>query len=63
MEYGSKLSCRVEKENHDLMKLLCRNRREYVSDFIRRAVRRELERISNPPGNDRGALDIGERMK
>jgi len=51
---------RVNEELHKLLKRVCEQRGEDVSDFIRRAVLKELANLSFLPEEQKKALGIKE---
>ncbi len=50
---------RMQKENVELVKKVCRARGEDLSDFVRRAVKRELGRLSYLSQEEKKALGLG----
>lgn len=53
---------RVPVEDKELLEKVCRARGEDISDFIRRAIRKELARLSYYPEEVKKALGIKEEM-
>ncbi len=49
---------RIEQEDRELLRKICRARRESVSDFIRRSIRKELARLSYLDKDDAKALEV-----
>jgi len=52
------LGFRIEASDAELLRLVCKARRENMSDFIRRAVIKELARLSYLSEDERTALGI-----
>ena len=51
---------RVTEELYDVLSRVCRSRGEDVSDFVRRAVLRELARLSFLSAEQKKALGVQE---
>jgi len=49
---------RMRREDVELIKRICEARGEDVSDFVRRAVRRELARLSFLSEEEKKALEV-----
>lgn len=52
------ISVRILSENKNLLSKVCRARGEDLSDFVRRAIRKELAALSFLPDEDKKALGI-----
>jgi uncharacterized protein (DUF1778 family) len=52
------LGVRVSQEDRDLLDKVCKARGEDISDFVRRAIRKELAELSFLPEEDKKALGI-----
>jgi len=54
------VNVRVSPEDKELLKKVCENRGEDISDFVRRAVKMELARLSFLNDEEKKALGIKE---
>jgi len=54
------IAARFSQEDAFLLSKVCNSRREDVSDFVRRSVRKELGRLSYLSTEDKKALGIKE---
>jgi len=59
---NTNLGVRVSPEDRDLLDKVCKARGEDVSDFIRRAIRKELAELSFYPEDVKKALGMHMRI-
>lgn len=59
---NTNLGVRVSPEDRDLLDKVCKARGEDVSDFIRRAIRKELAELSFYPEEIKKALGMHMRI-
>jgi uncharacterized protein (DUF1778 family) len=52
---------RLDKEDKDLLEMVCKARGEDVSDFVRRSIRKELASLSFYSDETKKALGILEK--
>lgn len=57
------IGVRVNPEDRELLKRVCKARGEDVSDFIRRAIRKELAKLSYYPDEIKKALGVQTEAK
>jgi uncharacterized protein (DUF1778 family) len=57
------LGVRVSEKDRDLLDKVCRARGEDISDFVRRAIRKELAELSFLPEEDKKALGIRKEQQ
>ena len=60
LKRSSQITIRLEHEIYSLLKRVAQARGEDVSDFVRRAIKRELARLSYLGEEERKALNVKE---
>jgi hypothetical protein len=63
MNKSSIMFARIEPSELELLKEICRARGEDLSDFVRRAVKTELARLSYLSENEKKALGLRREDK
>ena len=56
--WNKAIMVRLSEKTYKLLKEVCEARGEKMSVFVRRAIRRELARLSFLPENDKKALEV-----
>ena len=52
------IGVRISRKDRDLIDQICKARGEDLSDFVRRAIRKELAMLSFLPDEDKKALGV-----
>ena len=57
------IAVRVSPSDKELIQKLCKIRGEDISDFVRRAIRKELAELNFLPDEDKKALGLKREVK